>query len=170
MDGWAKNSTLRGSRLQQLRERRLRVADDQPFLFRSPLTFGGFRLGFFGHTVLSSHWFLFGGIPQPGIEPGSPKWARDCKSRPFAISSTGGSVEPNVGADSPSKDAVPTLSGSFSATPKHSSCHVSSREANLAISFGLGWGRRHSSRRRYCGTQNSFLQFAPGSLAFSYAS
>lgn len=87
-------SRLWFGRAQQFIQRRLRVSDDQPFLFRSPLTFGGFsRLWFVGHTVLSQWFPLTGLVPPPGIGPGMTNRPRECKSRLSAISSTGGIVE-----------------------------------------------------------------------------
>jgi hypothetical protein len=78
--------SLFGLRLEEGVYGLLGVSYNQPFFLRSALTFWGFLLR---HTMLLSTRFSNGVLPQPGIEPGSPKWARDCKSRPFAISSTG---------------------------------------------------------------------------------
>ena len=44
-------------------------------------------------------------MPQPGIEPGRPNWARDCKSRLYTNSSTG-AQKPDVGTVTPLKVAV----------------------------------------------------------------
>lgn len=61
-------------------------------------------------------------VPQPGIGPGRPEWARDCKSRLSASSSTGAQSKPNVGTVAPAKSyAVPTFSGPFSAALNPSS-------------------------------------------------
>ena len=54
------------------------------------LLFLRFRRWLFRHLVLLSRRFSVGvEMPQPGIEPGSHEWARDCKSRLSANSSTG---------------------------------------------------------------------------------
>src|SRR6266446_6947784 len=75
---------------QKFCERGLRVAFDyQAFLPRPTFTLS--RLFFFlRHFVLVSQRIPAGGnkVPQPGIEPGRPNWARDCKSRLYANSST----------------------------------------------------------------------------------
>jgi hypothetical protein len=68
----------------------LRVGNDQPFFLRATFLLLSFRCGLSRHTVVSSHWFSNGGVPQPGIEPGRPKWAPACKAGLTAISSTGG--------------------------------------------------------------------------------
>jgi hypothetical protein len=82
---------LCGLRLEQSVNRLLGIGDDEAFFFGPALTL--FRSGrlLCSHGVLSSSWFLFGHemVPQPGIGPGRPEWARDCKSRLSAASSTG---------------------------------------------------------------------------------
>ena len=86
-----------GLRLEEGIYRLLRVGNDESFFLWSALTFWCFlRL----HKVLLSSRFLFGesGMPQPGIGPGSPEWARDCKSRLSASSSTGAQ---NSGGEGP---------------------------------------------------------------------
>ncbi len=67
-----------------------RVAfDDKPFLFWSGLTLLTPRFVFLGHTKLVSYSKNL--VPEPGIGPGRHEWARDCKSRLSASSSTRGS-------------------------------------------------------------------------------
>src|SRR5262249_50362427 len=70
----------------------LRVFDDKSFFLRTGFMLLALRLWLFRHTLVLSSRFLFGGMPQPGIEPGSPKWAPACKAGPFAISSTGAQI------------------------------------------------------------------------------
>lgn len=105
--------------------RLLWVGNDQPFLFRSALPLLRFGLTFVCHTVVSSHRFLNGVMPQPGIGPGRRGWARDCKSRLSASSSTGAQRALNVGAGNPSKCAAPTCSGPNGAALNPSSFHAS---------------------------------------------
>jgi hypothetical protein len=70
------------------------ASDDKAFLFRPWLALLALRLRLFGHLIVLSQGFLPGVllVPRPGIEPGSPKWARGCKPRLSAISSTGGQL------------------------------------------------------------------------------
>jgi hypothetical protein len=65
--------------------------DDQSFFLGARFTLSALRLWFFWHLVLLSPRFLVGVemVPQPGIGPGSPDWARGCKPRLYANSSTG---------------------------------------------------------------------------------
>ena len=65
-------------------------------------------------------------VPQPGIGPGSPEWARGCKPRLSASSSTGAQKKtPNVGAVTPRKvSPVPTYFGPFGAALTPSSLSV----------------------------------------------
>src|SRR6267154_2397913 len=104
---------------QEFCERGLRVAfDNQAFLFRPTFTFCAFHLGFFSHLSLISHKFLAGvnKVPQPGIEPGRPNWARDCKSRLYANSSTGAQDVPDMGMVTPCQvSPIPTFFGRSSA-------------------------------------------------------
>jgi hypothetical protein len=66
--------------------------------FGPRLRLGDFVLGFLG--ILFYHRIgplSEGSVPPPGFEPGRPNWARGCKPRLTANSSTGGHVAPNVG-------------------------------------------------------------------------
>src|SRR5260370_42530879 len=67
----------------------LRIAFNyQSLLLRTRFTLSALRLWFFGHLALLSHCTHL--VPEPGIGPGRPEWARDCKSRLSASSSTRG--------------------------------------------------------------------------------
>lgn len=134
-------SALGGLRTKQLFQGRFRVFDDQPFLFWPPLALGGLRPGFFSHSVLSSHWFLSGCVAPPGIGPGRPEWARDCKSRLSASSSTGPSVKPNAGTGGRRKRAVPALFRPFSAAPDLFSWRSSSDKTLISTAMlrRSGW-------------------------------
>ncbi len=81
--------------------------NDESFLSRPRFTFSTLRLWFFCHLSLLCTRFLFGvKVPQPGIEPGYPDWARGCKPRSFANSDTGGyKSELDAGAGSPVKSS-----------------------------------------------------------------
>src|SRR5260370_5014661 len=57
-------------------------------LLGTRVSLSAFRLWFFGHLALLSHCTHL--VPEPGIGPGRPEWARDCKSRLSASSSTRG--------------------------------------------------------------------------------
>ena len=111
----------------------LRVFDYQPFFLRSPLAFRWLLLR---HTMVLSYRFSNGGIPQPGIEPGSPEWATACKAAPSASSGTGGSKALNVGTGDPSKCAVPTCSRPNSAA-LNSSSYRSSSNGSKRNSIGV---------------------------------
>ena len=84
--------------------------NDQPFLLRAGFTL--LTLGFWLLThviVVLSYRFLSGTkiVPQPGIEPERLEWARGCKPRLSASSSTGGySKAPNAGAVTPVKTST----------------------------------------------------------------
>jgi hypothetical protein len=67
---------------------------DKPFLFRSALAFRTLAFWFLRHLELSyrTRRMDLKLVPQPGLEPGCPEWARDCKSRSYAISDTGGNA------------------------------------------------------------------------------
>ena len=112
----------------------LRVTNDEPFFLWSSLPLS-WRC-FLGHQVLLSSRFLMGGVPQPGIEPGRPKWAPACKAGLTAISSTGGSKALNVGTGDPSECAVPTRSGPISVALKPSSFDPSSTASERNIVVG----------------------------------
>src|SRR6267154_3936682 len=111
---------LSGSKLvalfQQFSKRSLRVAlDNQAFLFRPTLTLW---FSFCRHFVLLSQKIPAGQnkVPQPGIEPGRPNWARDCKSRLYANSSTGAQDVPDMGMVTPCQvSPIPTFFGRSSA-------------------------------------------------------
>jgi hypothetical protein len=119
---------LFGLRLEQRVHSLLRVFDDQSFFFRSPLTFCRlFRL----HQIVLSSRFSIWGMPQPGIGPGSPEWARDCKSRLSASSSTGAQIALDGGTGDRSKCAVPPCFRSSNATLNLFSSCFSLSQANL---------------------------------------
>ena len=96
----------------------LRIADDKPLLLWTGFILLAFRIRFFRHLILLSQWFPFGVdvVPQPGIGPGRPNWARACKARSSANSDTGAQSTLNVGAVMLAKASpVPTCSGPISA-------------------------------------------------------
>lgn len=83
---------LGGLFLQERIERGLRIAfDNQAFLDGATFTLFALRAVFLGHVRLLSEMFLAGVelVPQPGFGPGRPEWARGCKPRLSASSSTG---------------------------------------------------------------------------------
>jgi len=65
--------------------------NDQPLFSGSAFTLSALRFWLFRHLVLLSRQFRLRVdlVPQPGIGPGCPKRARECKSRLYASSSTG---------------------------------------------------------------------------------
>ncbi len=81
------SSALLGLRLEQRINGLLRVFDYQPFFFGSAFTFWCLLR----HRMVLSSQFLDGYrvMPQPGIGPGRREWARGCKPRLSASSSTG---------------------------------------------------------------------------------
>src|SRR5579864_227393 len=103
---------LTGRFLEEAIYRLERVAfDDQSFLLRPRLSLSTFRFLCFGHNLLLLSQFPSGvhcGVPQPGIEPGRPNWARGCKPRLTANSSTGGDCEKalNAGTVTPVKTST----------------------------------------------------------------
>ncbi len=111
--------------LKEACQRGAGVLDDKAFLGWSGFTltfFGGF---FVRHEIVSIGP-LIGEVPQPGIGPGRHEWARDCKSRLSASSSTGAQAVLNVGAGMPVKTSpVPTWFGPLSAALNPSSYHAS---------------------------------------------
>src|SRR5580704_10378293 len=84
-----------------------RVAfNDQSLLLGARFTLSALRRFLLRHFELVSHWFVSAVkcVPQSGIEPERREWARDCKSRLSASSSTGGyKKELNAGAAMPLK-------------------------------------------------------------------
>ena len=135
----------------------LRVTDEEGFLFRPALAFGGFR--FLGHEsyYLRCSWYGECLVPQPGFGPGRPCGVTRVQAAPVCLFSTGGPIARDVGTGSPLRCAVPTFAGSSCATPKSSSCDPSSNglERNVVwifpaikdvassfLSFALNlWGR-----------------------------
>ena len=90
------------------------LCDYEPFLLRPTLgLFPPFLIGFFRHLNIVSHRNFSAeenGMPQPGIEPGSPEWARGCKPRLSANSSTGAQRVLDTGTVTPCKvSPVPVL-------------------------------------------------------------
>src|SRR5207245_5485742 len=91
-------------------------------------TFLPLRFWLFRHLVLLSRRLSVEvGMPRPGIGPGSPEWARGCKPRLSASSSTGAYEKAlNVGTVTACQlPPVPTCSGSISAALNLSSWRLS---------------------------------------------
>ena len=111
--------------------------NDEPFLLRSRFTLSALRLWLLRHTVLLSQRFLSAAalekVPQPGIGPGRPEWARGCKPRLSASSSTGGYNKAlNVGTVTGlNPSPVPALFRPSSAAPILFSWHASCARKNL---------------------------------------
>jgi hypothetical protein len=110
---------------------RLRIAfNDQPFLLGSGFTLSALRLLLFRHNRILSQRFLYGvKVPRSGIGPERPEWARGCKPRLSASSSTGAYNKALiVGTVTPAKTSpVLALFGPISATLKPSSFGSSSK-------------------------------------------
>jgi hypothetical protein len=103
--------------------------DDEPFFDWAALAFQLLWVSFYCHVAvqLSTRFpAVASKVPQPGIGPGRPEWARDCKSRLSASSSTGAHNEAlNAGTVMPVTDSpVLALFGPFSAALTPSSLSV----------------------------------------------
>jgi len=102
----------RGIFLEEFVDSNLRVAfDDQTLLFGSRFRFLLLPLWFLLHLVLLLQRFLSAAlvtVPQPGIGPGRPNWARGCKPRLSANSSTGAQISGLDVGTGHLGDAVPT--------------------------------------------------------------
>ena len=157
----------------------LRIAfDNQTFPLWSGLILLAFwlRLRFLRHGIELSYRFLSAAlvmVPQPGIGPGRHEWARGCKPRLSANSSTGAHKALNVGAVTPRKvSPAPTYSGPISAALIPSSLSVlrqNSRGRSLPLTF-LGFLRvllfyRFIHRRKlFSGIKSGLLRSAYGRL------
>ena len=118
--GWGRATGLSRRLFEEFVYGDLRVAfDDQSLLLGSGFTLSALWFWLLGHPVLLSHPFLSGDkvVPQPGIGPGRHEWARGCKPRLSANSSTGAHNKAlNVGAVTPAKTSpAPALFGPVSA-------------------------------------------------------
>src|SRR5580692_4144056 len=116
--------------------------DDKPLLFGSGLILLAFWFCFLRHRIQLSHRFLSGDemVPQPGIEPGRPDWARGCKPRLSANSSTGARCKKplNAGTVTPVQGSpVPALFGPISAALNPSSLSVLRKFHKTRCSFVL---------------------------------
>lgn|SRR5450759_819141 len=113
--------------------------NDQSFLLRSGFSFSALQFWLLCHVVLLSHRFSawVKVMPQPGIGPGRREWARGCKPRLSASSSTGAYKKAlNVGTVTPAETSpVPTLLGPISAALEPSSSWSSSKslERNVFV-------------------------------------
>jgi hypothetical protein len=119
--------------------------NDESFLLGSGFTLSALRLWFLRHPVLLSQRFLSVAlvkmVPQPGIGPGRPEWARGCKPRLSASSSTGAHCKKakNAGAVMPAKTSpVPALFGPINAALTPSSFSVLRQNScNRSLSLTL---------------------------------